>query len=57
MREQLAADEIDAHGVYLMERLKAAPWVPPARTLRGKPIDILLVYRVAEFTHIPGSAR
>ena len=57
MREQLAADEIDAHGVYLMEWLKAAPRVPPARTLRGKPIDILLVYRVAEFTHIPGSAR
>ena len=57
MREQMTADEIDAHGVYVMERPKAARWVPPARTLRGEPIDVLRVYRVTEFTHAPGSVR
>jgi hypothetical protein len=57
MREQLATDEIDANGVYLMERPKAAQWVPPVRALRAEPIDIFWVYRVAEFTHVPGSMR
>ena len=52
MREQVTADEIDAGGVYLVERPKAARWVPPARTLCGEPIDIFRVYGVAEFGHL-----
>src|SRR3954447_14688798 len=51
MSEEFASDEIDADGVYLVERPKAAPRVPPARRLRGEAIDIVPVYRVAEFTH------
>ena len=54
MREQFAADEIEADGVYLVERPKAAPRVPPARRLRGEAIDVLPVYRSAEFTHAVG---
>jgi hypothetical protein len=54
MREHFAADEIDADGVYLVERPKAAPRVPPARRLRGEAIDIVPVYRVAEFGHAVG---
>ena len=46
------ADEIDAGGVYPVERPKAARWVPPVRTLRGEAIDILRVYGVAEFSHV-----
>jgi hypothetical protein len=57
MREQLAADEIDADGIYSMERAKAAPRVPPARALRGKAIDIPTVYGVPEFIHPLGSVR
>ena len=57
LREQLPADKIDADGVYAVERLKAAPCVPPVRTLRGEPSDVLRVYRIAEFMHFLGSAR
>jgi hypothetical protein len=51
MGEELASDEIDADGVYLVERPKAAPRIPPARRLRGEAIDIMPVYRIAEFSH------
>src|SRR4051794_12913311 len=51
MSEEFASDEIDADGVYLVERPEAAPRVPPARRLRGEAIDIVPVYRVAEFSH------
>lgn len=52
MREELAADEIDADGIYLVERPEAARLIPPARTLRGETVDILRVYAVADFSHL-----
>ena len=51
MGEGFAADEIEADGVYVMERPETAPRVPPARCLRGEAIDIVRVYRIAEFIH------
>ena len=51
MHEQLTADEIDAPGIYLVERSKAARRVPPARAVRGEAIKILGVYGVAELSH------
>ena len=56
-RQQLAADEIEAGGVYPMEGAEAALRVPPARALRGEAIDVRPVYRVAEFIHTAGSPR
>jgi aspartate kinase len=56
MRDQLAADEIEARGVYLMERAKAAARIPPARAVPGEPIDVPRVYRAAEIAH-PGGCR
>src|SRR5207244_3664095 len=57
MREQSPTDEIDARGVYLMERSKAASWVPPVSTLRREAIDVLSVYGIDESAHYkPGVA-
>src|SRR5579862_1679200 len=48
MGDELAADEIDARRVHLMERAKAAVPVPPARALRSEPVDVVGVYGVAD---------
>jgi hypothetical protein len=50
--KRVAADEIEAYGVYLVERREAALDVPPIAALRGEAIDILAVYRVAEFRQV-----
>src|SRR5207237_10186828 len=46
--EQLPPDEIEADGVYSMERAKAALGVPPAGAVRSEAIDVVRIYGVAE---------
>ena len=57
MRDQLAADEIEARGIYLMERTKAAARIPPARAVPSKPINVPRVHGAAEIAHASGCKR